>query len=110
MAFERASFFSQLLIFSCNFYFSGNSNVQVISLPIVDSLSPRPPYLPLAIPKDLAPKIIRIHGDPIVWWIGQFLKYLLRPQPNTSKMLDEYKERLGFKKPIVGYVIFWKFL
>lgn len=95
-----------ILVDAYNFNFLGNSNVQVISLPIVDSLSPRPPYLPLTIPKDLAPKIIRIHGDPIVWWIGQFLKYLLRPQLNTSKMLDEYKEKLGFKNPIVGYVIF----
>lgn len=80
----------------------GNPNIQVISLPIIDSLSPRPPYLPLSIPEDLAPRIIRIHGDPIVWWIGQFLKYLLRPQPDISKMLADYKEKLGFRKPIVG--------
>ncbi len=76
--------------------------MQVVSLPVIDSLNQRPDYLPLSIPEDLAPRIIRIHGDPIVWWIGQFLKYLLRPQPNTTKMLAEYTEKLRFKKPIVG--------
>ncbi|XP_065201965.1 alpha-(1,6)-fucosyltransferase [Planococcus citri] len=80
----------------------GHPNTQVVSLPIIDSLSPRPPYLPLSIPEDLSARIIRIHGDPIVWWVGQFLKYLLRPQSNIKRMLSEYEEKLGFKKPIVG--------
>lgn len=80
----------------------GSPNVQVISLPIVDSVQPKPPFLPLRIPDDLAPRISRIHGDPIVWWIGQFLKYLLRPQPNIEKMFAQHKEKLGFEQPIVG--------
>ena len=45
---------------------------------------------------------MRIHGDPIVWWVSQFLKYLLRPQPETSHMLAEAEKELGFSKPIVG--------
>ena len=77
-------------------------SVQVVELPIVDSLHPRPPFMPLAIPEDLAPRLTRLHGHPIVWWIGQFLKYMLRPQPDLQKDIDETKERLGFKSPIVG--------
>lgn len=80
----------------------GQYNTQVLELPIIDSLNPRPTYLPLAIPEDLAPRLKRLHGDPIVWWIGQFLKYLLRPQPDTQKMLDNGRQKLGFKRPIVG--------
>lgn len=80
----------------------GQLNTQVITLPIVDSLNPRPPYLPLAIPADLAPRLIRLHGDPIVWWVGQFLKYLLRPQPDTEELLNEGMKKLNFKRPIVG--------
>lgn len=57
---------------------SGTNETQVIELPIVDMLSPRPPYLPLAIPRDLSDRIIRLHGDPQVWWIGQFMKYLFK--------------------------------
>lgn len=93
-------YLSRIIIYDS--IFLGNPNTQVVSLPIIDSLSPRPEFLPLSIPEDLAPRIMRIHGDPIVWWIGQFLKYLLRPQPNTKQMLRDYEEKLGFKRPIVG--------
>ena len=77
-------------------------NVQVVELPIVDSLHPRPPYMPLAIPKDLSPRIMRLHGNPIVWWVGQFLKYALKPQAALRNDMQETQKRLGFKSPIVG--------
>lgn len=80
----------------------GRNDMPVLVLPIIDSLMPRPPFLPLAIPEDLAPRLRRLHGDPIVWWIGQFLKYLLRPQKGTLEFLESGRMKLGFKKPIVG--------
>ncbi|XP_055612862.1 alpha-(1,6)-fucosyltransferase [Uranotaenia lowii] len=80
----------------------GTSDTQVLTVPIIDSLNPRPPYLPLAIPADLAPRLMKLHGDPIVWWIGQFLKYLLKPTGETRQMLENGIEKLGFRKPIVG--------
>jgi len=83
----------------------GKKDTQVVELPIVDSLSPRPPYLPLAVPKDLASRLARLHGDPIVWWIGQFLKFILRPQEATSNMIQEASIKRGFKRPVVGWVI-----
>lgn len=78
------------------------TDLQVVTLPIIDSVSPRPPFVPLAIPKDLAPRLQRLHGDPPVWWVGQFLKYLLRSQPHTTAFLTDAMERTGFKRPIVG--------
>lgn len=81
---------------------SGNVDTQVISLPIIDSLSSRPPYLPLAIPEDLMPRLVRLHGDPIVWWVGQILKYLLKPQPKTTQFIQEAITKMGFQRPIVG--------
>lgn len=80
----------------------GTRSTQVIVLPIIDSISPRPNYLPLAIPEDLETRLTRIHGDPIVWWIGQFLHFILRPQPSVKQMLDKYAEEMHFDKPIVG--------
>ena len=75
----------------------------MVELPVLDSLSPRPPYLPLAVPADLANRLGRLHGDPFVWWAGQLLHYLLRPQRATQLMLDDIVSRLdGFKSPIVG--------
>lgn len=81
---------------------TGREDVQVVNLPIIDSLSPRPPYLPLAVPEDLAPRLIRLHGDPIVWWVGQILKYLLKPQPKTAQMIQDAIASMGFQRPIVG--------
>ena len=40
-----------------------------------------------------------------MWWVGQILKYLLRPQPKTAAAIQETMTRMGFKRPIVGYVI-----
>ncbi|XP_073672812.1 alpha-(1,6)-fucosyltransferase-like [Garra rufa] len=77
-------------------------DVQVVELPIVDSLHPRPPYLPLAIPEDLAPRLQRLHGDPSVWWVSQFVKYLVRPQAWLEKEIQDTCVKLGFKHPIIG--------
>ena len=37
----------------------GTVDTQVVELPIVDSVSPRPPYLPPAVPADLVDRIAR---------------------------------------------------
>ena len=73
-----------------------------VLMPIVDSLFPRPKYMPLAVPKDLAGRIQQIHSHPFVWWIGQISKYLFRYAPEVQAEIDKKKSLLGFKKPIVG--------
>ncbi|EEB15853.1 alpha-(1,6)-fucosyltransferase, putative [Pediculus humanus corporis] len=80
----------------------GQSDSQVVVLPIIDTLFPRPEFLPPAIPKDLAPRLIKLHSQPLAWWIGQMLRYLMRPQPSTEKFFNESINKLNFKKPIVG--------
>ena len=74
----------------------------VVELPIIDSVNPRPKFLPPSIPRDLSERIIRLHGDPIVWWVSEFLRYILRTQPDTAKLLEETEKSLNFEKPIVG--------
>jgi len=81
---------------------AGNEDVQVVQLPIVDFLKPRPPYLPIAIPSDLSSEIEKIHGEPHIWWVGQFMSYILRLQPPNAAYVKEAKEKMGFKTPIVG--------
>jgi glycoprotein 6-alpha-L-fucosyltransferase len=44
-----------------------------------------PPFLP----SDLADRIIRLSADPIVWFVGQFVSYILRPNSRFSKQLDQ---------------------
>ncbi|BES93248.1 Alpha-(1,6)-fucosyltransferase [Nesidiocoris tenuis] len=80
----------------------GNDHSPNIMLGIIDSVSPRPPYLPLAVPKDLADRISKLHGDPAVWWVGQFLKYLMRPQQSTTLMLRDAAVKFKYQRPIVG--------
>lgn len=80
----------------------GSENSQNVILPIVDGLYPKPKHLPLAIPADLADQLQRLHGFPFAWWIGQFAKYLFRYQPEVQNEINEKKERLGFRYPIVG--------
>lgn len=83
-------------------HWPGTNETQVVDLPIIDTLSARPPYLPLAIPQDISERLIRLHGDPAAWWAGQFLKYMLKPQPKTQEMLDTLSAQLGYQRPIVG--------
>lgn len=86
--------------------FSGVQDVQVLNLTLPEpqdsSSRLRPRFIPVVLPEDLARRINVLHGDPAVWWIGQFFKYLLRPQSWTSETFDAYADRVRFQKPIVG--------
>eukprot|EP00731_Ephydatia_muelleri_P000914 Em0001g914a len=75
---------------------------QVVILPIVESLHPRPPYLPMAVPRDLAEKLIAFHGYPFVWFMGHLIQYLMRPNPQLQTYLETKRKEMGFQKPIVG--------
>jgi len=79
-------------------------NTQVVELPIVDSIHPRPPFIPQSVPADLAPRIMRLHGHPFVWWVSQFVSYLFRLQPQLLNDIEQLKQNLGFHRPIVGSV------
>ena len=49
-------------------------DTKVVELPIVDSLHPRPPYMPLAIPEDLAPRphpVTRVPDRMVDWPVPQ---------------------------------------
>ena len=52
-----------------------DSDAQIVDVPIIEYLNPKPAFLPPAIPEDLSDRIIRLHGDPVVWWISQLFKY-----------------------------------
>lgn len=47
----------------------------------------------------------RLTDDPSVWFIAQFVKYMMRPQPALQEDLNKVKDDLKFKTPIVGYAI-----
>ena len=63
------------------------------------------PYLPMAVPRDLHNKLKHFHGNHFVWFLGQLLKYILRPNKELQSFLDSKMEKLPIKNPIVGYVV-----
>ncbi|XP_032517976.2 alpha-(1,6)-fucosyltransferase [Danaus plexippus] len=77
-------------------------DAKVVSLPFIDSVSQKPKFLPLAVPSDLAHRIVRFNGDPSSWWIGQMLKYVLKPRAAMQKAINETIAKMNFKNPIVG--------
>ena len=76
-----------------------------VKIPIVEMLHPRPPQMPMAIPKDLAEKLLAFHGNPFVWWAGQVFQYIIRPNKELTEFINQKRDELGFKRPIVGYAI-----
>ncbi|XP_050677683.1 alpha-(1,6)-fucosyltransferase [Leptidea sinapis] len=80
----------------------GTYDPKVVSLPFIDSISKKPKFLPLAVPSDLAHRIVRFNGDPSSWWIGQILKYILKPRPAMQKSINDTIAKMNFKRPIVG--------
>lgn len=62
----------------------------------------RPDYFPSAIPSDLASSLLKIHGEPGAWWVGQILKYFMNFRREIQNELDEGMKRLNFQRPIVG--------
>lgn len=47
-------------------------------------------------------RVKKLHDDPVDWWLGQFLKFLLRPSPATQAALNSIESNLGFQSQIVG--------
>ncbi|XP_045177027.2 alpha-(1,6)-fucosyltransferase-like isoform X2 [Mercenaria mercenaria] len=81
---------------------SNIAHIKVIGLPLMQHLSYRPKYLPLAIPEDLADNLTRVHRNPSVWWVGQFVKYLTRPKRTLQNHFQQRQKKLVFKRPVVG--------
>lgn len=83
-------------------FVAGTYSAPVVFMPIIDSINPRPPFLPQTIPASIAERLTRLHGHPFVWWLGQLLLYITRPQPSLVNDIKEATRKLGFRGPIVG--------
>jgi hypothetical protein len=77
---------------------------QVIQAPAIESLgsTSKPSFLPMAVPADLVERLTAFHGYPFVWFVGQFLQYLMRPSQQLGEYLEERRKFLNISHPIVG--------
>ncbi|CAL8095889.1 unnamed protein product [Calicophoron daubneyi] len=82
------------------------SNITTLKCPYIFDFDAKLEILPQAIPEDLAPALMRLHGRPSVWFMGQLLHYLMRPRPHLQEMLDRlassYKLTGPNRSPVVG--------
>eukprot|EP00057_Strongylocentrotus_purpuratus_P005429 XP_003730961.2 PREDICTED: alpha-(1,6)-fucosyltransferase [Strongylocentrotus purpuratus] len=83
----------------------GNESIQVVELPLIVKFmetNEKPVFLPWAVPEDISERLRRVHSKPHIWWIGQIITYILKPQPQTQSLIDNKTTALGFAHPIVG--------
>ncbi|KAF5294266.1 hypothetical protein FQR65_LT10852 [Abscondita terminalis] len=80
----------------------GSDNSQVIALPLQTNIYPRSKYLPLAVPEDLAYRLITVHGNPSAWWVGQILNYIWKPQIITLSHIKQNTEHIKLENPYVA--------
>ncbi|XP_050719698.1 alpha-(1,6)-fucosyltransferase-like isoform X2 [Eriocheir sinensis] len=80
--------------------FPGRNGTQDVLFP--DLGAPHIPHQPLAVPSDIASRLAKFHENPSVWWVGQFIAYLFRPQPKLKRMYERVIKELNFTNPIVG--------
>lgn len=55
-----------------------------------------------SLPQDLGERIVRIQGNPLAWWYGQFLSYLMRPNEQLQSFISASLNQMNFSKGIVG--------
>ncbi|ROT71726.1 hypothetical protein C7M84_009937, partial [Penaeus vannamei] len=75
------------------------------AFPGMDRPNPRPNYFPKSIPKDISERLVRLHGDPFAWWMGQFFKYAMRMNKDFQDYIDNQAREMGYESPIVGLQI-----
>uniref|UniRef100_A0A914I7M1 Alpha-(1,6)-fucosyltransferase n=1 Tax=Globodera rostochiensis TaxID=31243 RepID=A0A914I7M1_GLORO len=89
--------------------FSGRqqqNSTRIVRLPVVDGLSSRPPHLPLAFPAELVDLLLTHHSNPPVYFIGQFVDFLMRKNARCRKFVEEALKRIPFGLgPVVGVQI-----
>ena len=77
-------------------------SADVVEIPLIDNIHPKEDFMPMTVPADLSQRLIRLHGNPFVWFTGQLMKYLLRPQPWLTELLAKKFEAIKFETPMVG--------
>ncbi|CAG9534379.1 unnamed protein product [Cercopithifilaria johnstoni] len=81
-------------------------NKRIVKLPIIDSLSHRPPYLPLAIPQSHSDELLKLHSNSPAFFISQFIRYLMRPSAIFAKEIYRASKKVPFNKgPVVGWQV-----
>ncbi|XP_076810540.1 alpha-(1,6)-fucosyltransferase-like [Clavelina lepadiformis] len=77
-------------------------DIQVVRLDLTHEGSPNTHFQGLTVPKFLEEKVEFLHDDPNMWWIGQIMGYLLRPNPWISVRVQQIKRKRNLNHPYVS--------
>ncbi|KAI1717593.1 variant SH3 domain-containing protein [Ditylenchus destructor] len=75
-----------------------SQTARIVRLPIVDGLSSRPEHLPLSFPKQFADILLTHHSNPPVFFVAQFLSYLMHDNQQMRKIVAEAEAKIPFDK------------
>lgn len=62
----------------------------------------KPEWMPRAIPANIASRLIRLHGNPLAWWVGQIAQYVFRFTPEMINLVILHSNSIQYQKPIIG--------
>nr|XP_027211635.1 alpha-(1,6)-fucosyltransferase-like [Penaeus vannamei] len=80
----------------------GKAGSLIVQFPNGDNITPRHPYFPKSVPKDIGRRLVNANADPFAWWMGQFFRYAMRTASGFRDHVEKLRARLGFESPIVG--------
>ncbi len=81
---------------------SENANEEVNVILHIARERPTSTFLPCAIPRDIADDLLTFHNHPCAWWVGQFVKFLLRPNSKYNSTLSTLFKAAFKQRPVVG--------
>lgn len=79
---------------------TGENNMTIVELPIHGDFSTHPPYTPIDVPDYLLEKLERLHTSPALWYMGQFVKYMMKPKQQLQEKIEKFHANAG--GPLVG--------
>ncbi|XP_037574381.1 alpha-(1,6)-fucosyltransferase [Dermacentor silvarum] len=56
----------------------------------------------LDLPTSIIRTLVANHAEPYAWWCGLIVSYILRLQNSTQQKIENFKKKIGYKRPIVS--------
>ena len=72
----------------------------IVELPVHGDFSTHPPYTPIDVPDYLLEKLENLHTNPALWYMGQFIKYMMRPKQQLKEKIEKFQAGVG--GPLIG--------
>ena len=72
----------------------------IVDLPPHGDFNSHPPNTPFDVPSKMLSLLEKLHSSPALWWMGQFLKYMMRPKESLKENIRSLAVKI--EHPVVG--------